>query len=128
MSVSCKDFYQSSLKLLEGKSEIDLRNAASRAYYAAFHACKILADDLRLPSYAGGKFGSHEQLIERFRCSRELQHKSIGYILQEGREARKWADYELAASFTLEEAKSAVKSTQKIFGKIDGLVGNQNKK
>ncbi|MEE8396046.1 MAG: hypothetical protein V3S29_08330, partial [bacterium] len=51
--------------LLKEDTEACHRSSASRAYYAAYHFCKPLAE--RLPEGRSSRRGSHQRLIDRLR-------------------------------------------------------------
>ncbi len=58
-----KEFLTSAQKLIEANSEVDYRNAASRAYYCAFHLCRILLE--KLPQSQDNIGTSHQKIIEK---------------------------------------------------------------
>ena len=43
MAVNPKQLLDAAHELAEGSREVDFRNAASRAYYAAYHRCRPIA-------------------------------------------------------------------------------------
>ena len=55
MSVSATDFHEFAVRIADSDKEIDLRNAISRIYYAAYHDClpKSVAADQRLDPRIG---------------------------------------------------------------------------
>ena len=44
MSVDHTDFLKAAQRIRRNDGEIDRRNAASRAYYAAYHRCRSIAE------------------------------------------------------------------------------------
>ena len=71
-----------------GKREVDYRNAASRAYYSAFHLCKGLVESFPIGA-------SHEKVILALREHPDKRMKSLGNSLQQIKEIRVHADYKL---------------------------------
>ena len=61
MAVTPEELLDAAAKLERGNSEADWRNAASRAYYAAYHRCRGMAQDERLSVPDGG---SHHAALD----------------------------------------------------------------
>lgn len=80
MPVTYSDFMTFADKLSD--SEIDLRNAASRSYYAAYHRCLLAYQKNRTGEQRSG--GSHKQLSDSLIHSPAFDDKKIGYKLQHG--------------------------------------------
>lgn len=100
----------------ERQDEIGCRNAASRAYYAAYHACSIFAHQhLAVPADAPGV---HVQVIEAFVGSRQQEHRAIGYMLKQCRDLRAAADYDLNLCFESREAHQALSQARKVLDKL----------
>lgn len=112
MSVTYQQFLDSAKESLNGESEIDYRNAASRSYYAAYHICLDLGR--RFPDFTDVKGGVHERLINKLVNAKDPNIKSVGYILQTCRSFRKKADYLLQDKFSKYEAETTIKQTEKI--------------
>lgn len=122
----CKpiDFLNLAKQLSSGKEEIDWRCAISRAYYAALHWAderKDLCPEIHLDTIKGG---SHERIIQRYcRNTGSSQSRSLGYILQDMRNKRESADYELRDSFLGVDATQQVLMAQKVKHLLDALEG-----
>jgi uncharacterized protein (UPF0332 family) len=102
--------------LRQGGSEVDQRNAASRAYYAAYHRCLPIAEGIGL--VATGK-GVHRDLIDTLIGARPPKLKSIGYMLEQGRRLRVKADYEIASEFARDQAQTVMGHCEAIFNSAD---------
>lgn len=46
MSVTPEAIFESAVVLAGGDEEVDWRNACSRAYYAAYHRCRAIANEI----------------------------------------------------------------------------------
>ena len=81
-----------------GNSEVAWRNAASRAYYAAFHRCRSVAKDARLsfPETGSVHAGLIDVLTHPLNPSRI---RSLGYLLDLCRAHRVDADYQIDEKF-----------------------------
>lgn len=116
MAVSPRTLLESANTLLQGGEEIDHRNAASRAYYAAYHACRALADEGGLPSYADT--GTHRALIDALTGSRNNTCKGVGFLLRQCRKYRVAADYKIDEDFPEYYARSILAKSYQIFTKL----------
>jgi len=101
-------------KNLPGDSEINNRNAVSRAYYAAYHTC--LEKFSPAQSAAGGV---HAKLIDGLIKSPSSADRQIGYILKDIKDRRTISDYFLAEEVTLADRQKAVISTEKLIALVD---------
>lgn len=120
MGISYAAFLSSAQKLLgNAQSEVDYRNAASRGYLSAYHACSPLGKTL--PDFVDVKGGVHERLIYQLTHAKEIKLKSLGYLLKACKISRKYADYELNEDFSKEEAAQVIGRTEEIFEKIRKL-------
>jgi uncharacterized protein (UPF0332 family) len=98
MSIVSQDFLVSSKSCLDLGSEVDFRNAVSRAYYAMYHEAK--GSLTCQPNYSGSQ---HSNLIGYLKNKSEnklepydsYQMKLLGYRLDQQRKARHEADYDL---------------------------------
>lgn len=122
MCNSAQDFLNSAQILATGTLEIDHRNAASRAYYAAFHNCssvkQLCPDNAHLKIDAG----EHTRLILRFREYPKDQPGSalargISYILAQMKSDREDADYEISNDFTANRASLMLSEAKRMFDK-----------
>lgn len=107
-------------------SEIALRSAISRAYYAAFHAAKFFHDKLPAPGEpAPSGMGVHSALcykLGRPRSSIIGQEKatlsrSIKYMCEGLKPMRVKADYELTETIVYGDAENAIAIASKIVNK-----------
>lgn len=103
MSVSYNDFITSAKIVVKGGSEIDYRNAASRAYYGAYHEAE------RMSSVSNGSIGKgggvHQKLINKLKThsgstSRDDEIRQIGVMLDMCKKQRIYADYRLQRQYT----------------------------
>lgn len=128
MPVSCRDLKMFSGALATDSSdETQLRASISRAYYATFHALLPLAE--RLPKSAicrkDATHVTHQELSERYfewrtsgvhpQLARlKTTATQIAKATEVSRALRVKADYRLAATVTLGDAKSQIERTQRI--------------
>ena len=111
MAVTLEDFLSSADAMLKtGVSEIDFRNAASRAYYSAYHIAVALADQLEPTGAIVG--GHHEAVIKILTGQRTspfaLSCRRAGYILAGMRTIRHSADYQLGKTFSHGQAEDLI--------------------
>ena len=117
MTVSFKDFIDSAKNLLQGVDEIAYRNAASRAYYAAFHEAKRVSKQSN--GNIGRKKGSHQQLCNKLKThtgSNKMDStiREIGVNLAMCKTERVRADYKIDKDYFLTDAKKTIQQTEKI--------------
>ena len=110
MSVTPNELLEAAKALGRGDSEVDWRNAASRAYYAAWHRCLPIGRSVGLSA----ERGVHRQLIETLEQDRNMTLRSLGYILRQCRKLRVKADYEIETDFSPEDAQVALTQSEKI--------------
>jgi uncharacterized protein (UPF0332 family) len=112
-------FLESAKELLNKQStrEVDYRNAASRAYYCAFHVCKKLLEDFPPTQFQTG--AEHEKIIKGLLNHQDKRFKTLGNMLKDAKDQRVKADYKLADNFTIQDAKIVVKFTDKILMEIN---------
>ena len=103
-----------------GNSEADWRNAASRAYYAAFHRCRLAAEDARLsfPETGSVHIGLIEALTYPLNPSRI---RRLGYLLDLCRGHRADADYRIDQDFPRVVAETVLAHTREILSRADTL-------
>lgn len=117
------EFLKSSETVLlekESVAEVECRNAASRAYYSAYHFCVDLSKRYPTINDSGVKkgVGMHEKLIQTLCEHQDEQVRAVGYSLRQVKTRRVKADYKLAQTFTLQDAQFTVKSAQKLLQEI----------
>lgn len=95
MSVTPSELLEAAKILGRGGAEVDRRNAASRAYYAARHRCLPIGRNIGLAA----KGVVHQQLIHTLTGNPNRTLKSLGYMLEQCRRLRVKADYEIEADF-----------------------------
>jgi hypothetical protein len=97
MSVTPAEFLDLAERLGAGDvTEILLRTAANRAYYAAYHTGLAAVDRTEYDKRGNLKF--HARLIASLAAGDERQRR-IGTALKKGRSLRALADYEISAPF-----------------------------
>lgn len=123
MSTTPEDFYQFAKGVLQasGSSEFELRNASSRAYYAAFHCCKAVSDRYPLPP-TSVQGGSHKILYAQFESlpvgnghpPENTKIKQMAYIAKSMKSIREAADYAINEGFDLDDAKQQLHDAKKV--------------
>jgi uncharacterized protein (UPF0332 family) len=108
-----KDDFLKFAKNLPEDSEINNRNAISRAYYAAYHSCSE-----KFTSEKSTPGGVHATLISSLEKSPNSQDRKIGYLLRDIKNKRTIADYQLAEAVTLADRQTTLKTTAKLIGLI----------
>ena len=103
-----------------GESEVDRRNAASRAYYAAWHRRLPIGRSVGLSAQPGQ--GMHRQLIATLTGNQDRTLKSLGYMLEQCRALRVEADYEIETDFPPEDTRTALEQCEKILKKATALL------
>lgn len=120
MAVSPSDLLQIGRVLIRQDGEINHRTAANRAYYAAFHYCKTMADSLpRVPVQGRG---SHERLINRLKDhqiieasrAKDVKIRTLGNFLDRGKALRVLADYRIDEEFNSLKAEELILMASKI--------------
>lgn len=119
MAVMPHDFLTSAKLLITNSEEIDFRNAASRAYYSAFHNAE--AKIRRLNVKTDKRYGYHQCVIEIFIQNRDMRFRKIGTMLQKCKRKRTDADYKLHAQFSKRDAMQTIELTEKIVNRIKSL-------
>ncbi|MDI9333712.1 MAG: hypothetical protein QM533_04990 [Cytophagales bacterium] len=127
MTVTAQEFIDSAEVINQnGVTEIAARNAVSRAYYGAYHACEKWHSQLSIPGYVGtGDFGQHEALIRRLtnpfqdsvhpNCTNaSIISKRKGCALRMLRNERVRADYQLDCLVDREHAARAIEQAKLI--------------
>jgi len=75
-SMEAEEFLESAKILIEGNQEFDYRNAASRAYYCAFHLCQNFLD--QHPKLKVSFGATHEKVIHDFLSNSDKRLQKIG--------------------------------------------------
>lgn len=120
MAVSPEVLLEAAAVLGLGNSEADWRNAASRAYYAAFHSCVSVARHARLNFADTGSV--HAALIGALTDGLSpTPLKGLGYMLEQCRRRRTDADYRIEQEFPRQIADTIVADCRKILEKADSI-------
>ena len=120
-----KEFLTSAQKLIEKNSEVDYRNAASRAYYCAFHLCRILLE--KLPQSQDNIGTSHQKIIDALLLSSDKRLKLLGNQLKMARQLRHKADYKVDIKFTRYEASRVLSYVRKMVLEVDHFLQSLQK-
>ena len=89
MSVTPTEILEAAKGFANGNSEVDWRNAVSRAYYAAYHRSMLIVEGLGFAIEGGGV---HRMLVDTLTENRNPNIKAVGYMLEECRRYRVRAD------------------------------------
>ncbi|WP_025122477.1 MULTISPECIES: hypothetical protein [unclassified Serratia (in: enterobacteria)] len=122
MTISGKDFLDSSTHCLENECEAGFRNAVSRAYYSMFHKAHEELSNIprcnnnhhaNLIKYMKGDLGKPEEKLSAARL------KILGYELRQMRQARNESDYKLVeASINKNVAIESIETAKHFFERI----------
>lgn len=119
MSVSGDDFADAAATLALGSQEMDWRNAASRAYYGAFHAARLRA--CRLPDNTHWRMGDHKRLSNQFVLEGSRLARGIGFALEAMKRVRHLADYDISGGFAQAQATRQVQDCATLRDRIRTL-------
>ncbi|MFO0811464.1 MAG: HEPN domain-containing protein [Gemmataceae bacterium] len=114
-----RDFLESAGRLATSPEEADWRNAASRAYYAAFHVARDLLTALRFRVPRADR--AHEYLYRRLNNCGHLAAQDAARLLHDLRTLRNRADYDLRLPFdkvdgidSVDEAEQAIQGLEAV--------------
>jgi len=116
MAVKSPEFMASAKLMLSSSSEIDFRNAVSRAYYSVYHSALQNSIRIGLPQYATGS--THERLVESFKNN---GHKPIAYRVADHHRKRCIADYKTEVDLSHAQAHSQILSMEQLISDLDAL-------
>lgn len=119
MPVTPNELLEAAKAIGRGDAEVDWRNAASRAYYAAWHRCLPIGRSVGISAQPRGM---HQQLIDTLTESRDMTLKSLGYMLRQCRDFRVDADYWIEADFSFEDARIALTQSENILNKAEAYL------
>jgi len=111
VAIIAKDILDLANSLYLAGDEVSLRSAASRAYYAAYHACLPIADNLPSKSVRGG---SHERVIAILAAAPSKSIRKAAAQLKMAKDTRVIADYDLDSSFRNLDAISTIRKAESI--------------
>jgi uncharacterized protein (UPF0332 family) len=127
MSIKPRDLLSIARQQAVQETEIWRRSAISRAYYAAYHRCRLWELALPAPgSNAGPAGGIHQDLINRLsnpapECGPELAARSraCGAQLRAQRQRRVDADYEIDAEVSQEDLRKQLDAVEQLLARCD---------
>lgn len=122
MAVTHPDFMSAAKDIMAqgALSEIQLRSAANRAYYALYHAAKVQVHTMGIPIRRVDGAGSHEALIHTIRLSGH-QGKSIAQDMERLKKLRHKCDYELNFPLEAPRVHAAIVSANRLIDRISRL-------
>ena len=116
MAITPDALLQTAREMASGAREVDWRNAASRAYYAAHHRCIPFAYERASVS------PGHAQMIADLKRRSDADGSmQVGYLLEHCKVLRERADYRLEATFRSVDANLALTRTSRIFDITDPM-------
>ena len=121
MPISPKQLLDYAISLSSSSFEMDCRMSANRAYYAAYHKCISLANDMDPPAKTSG--GVHEQLVKTFENAIGRKYQSIAYMLHQSHTFRARADYDIGGDFSEQDRDTVIETCERIIGIVDSLDG-----
>lgn len=102
-------------------AEVDWRNATSRAYYAAYHGCRMLAESLE-PLVDLSNARSHKVVGDVLADHRRPNAvRALGYRLAACRRSRNQADYDIDFPFQRDVCLTVVEACGLILRDINAL-------
>lgn len=109
-------------RMLVAGEEVCTNAAASRAYYAAYHACWVLMEDAghQVPQTARGTYFPHKELPELARRAQVLtdeDSEALAFLESQ----RVVADY-FREDLTLEVTVSCVERAERLVGLLSGEI------
>ena len=119
--VTPDDLLDAAAALAAGDREVDWRNATSRAYYAAFHRCRLVAAAEGIAEAATQS--AHAGLVDGLTHHRNPPIlRSLGFMLHQCRRKRVVADYEMEVDFERESAHAVLTDSRRIFDRSASLL------
>lgn len=127
MPITPKEWLEFAKKTV-GTDEASNRSSASRAYYAAYHACLALSNSLPDPPPPPPK-GLHDRAIRALsNCpirgstrERDKTVRKLGIGLGQLRDLRTRADYKVGEAFGANDSQQAISSCEDIFLLVDEI-------
>ena len=118
-----RDFLPAARRIANGTDEADWRSAASRAYYAAFHAARDLLSALRFRTPRADR--AHNYLYARLNNCGEPSVRKAATLLNILRTLRNVADYDVRSPFSARDAASSVRDAGETHPILDALTPTQ---
>ncbi|MEO5371590.1 MAG: hypothetical protein H7833_16090 [Magnetococcus sp. DMHC-1] len=130
MSITCKDLLRLAQRLAGSHLEVDLRDAGSRAYFAAYHACHQLGEHLGLLApQVREQEGHHKRLIRAMQMAKisgldqdDPAVRRLGQALRSLRDQRNAAEYRLGKSFVRSQAKQMIFTSERILSEVERIL------
>lgn len=126
MAINAEALLKYAEGLLKGSGEIQHRNSAGRAYYAAFHCCRPLAKRLG-PQPPKKRITHHEiiRIITGFLGGPDEETaqkvRGLGPQYKQIRDLRNKADYDIELDFTAGDAQLLLLTAKKIQARTEEL-------
>jgi len=114
-----RDFLPAARRLAGGSDEADFRSAASRAYYAAFHAARDVLAALRFRVPRADR--AHDYLYRRLNNCGVAVVRQAADLLLDLRRLRNEADYDVRPPFPAVQAADAVADAEQVLQTLDAL-------
>lgn len=111
------DFLKQAQVWVQGPSEADWRSAVSRAYYAAFHAGRLLLRDFGFAIPRADR--AHAYLWLRLSNCGDQKIQAAGSDLNDLRRDRNRSDYDIEASLVQTRARIQVQTAADIIATLD---------
>jgi uncharacterized protein (UPF0332 family) len=130
VEVTARDLAKYRLELAEEKLDVAVkllddkawRDAASRAYYAMFHAVRALLATKRLDSR---KHSGVISLFNQHFVKPGLVSRDLGRILMTAKDFRERGDYDEFAPISEEMARTTVENASRLVEEIKGILADQ---
>ena len=114
MSVTPREILESAVALGNGSQEVDWRNACSRAYHAAFHRCRKIAEGLEPHASTTGR-DPHKVVADILKSwSHGASAVALSYKLSQCRKLRNNADYDVEVGFSYASCRAAIATSDAI--------------
>jgi uncharacterized protein (UPF0332 family) len=113
MAITSADLLSWAERCAADGDEVSRRAAASRAYYAAFHACAEIAN--RIPEIAVNKGGVHARIVRKLvlfsgqQVDLQKRVRTLGHDLSKAKDSRTRADYHIGGEFTPRDVSMTLK-------------------
>lgn len=101
--------------------EVDWRNATSRAYYAAYHGCRALAQSIE-PNADLSRSTSHQNVRAiLLQSGSPTEARAVAHQLNACRQVRNRADYQIGEDFERSECGTVVETCRIILKRVDAI-------
>lgn len=129
MSIEYREFFNYAAAAVQKEDcEFSLRNSMSRGYYSVYHAALMYADSISVPPVSDCAGPTHRKLSKFFEDSlhadlaQRRNLRRLGYCLKQLHKGRCDADYVLAATIPLVDAKAHFISCESRLSEFDALL------